>query len=157
MSCLIQVSSCTYFYISRLLHTSTPWIISLVHSSLFKTSQSSEPKHKHKIQGQEWEEMLLKGRNGGGQTVSKRHVKPASILRRFFFSFFQCFFFFWCKCDTYQTWQERRKVRESLSWALGRFVLQFLTYLLDTDIYISNFKFQIMYWAKAFIQKQLLF
>lgn len=101
-------------------------------SSLFKTSQSSAPKPN--TRGQEWEEMMLKGKNEGGQTVSKRHVKPAGILHTkvVFFSVF------WCKCDTYQTWQERRKVRESLSWALGRFVLQSLAYLLDTDIYISN-------------------
>ncbi len=110
-----------------LLHTSISWIIPLVHTSLLKTSLSSEPKPntttRARVGGDDVESKKWRRSNGIKETCEAcRHT-----LHQGFFSVF----FFWCKCDTYQTWQERRKVRESLSWALGRFVLQFLTYLLD--------------------------
>lgn len=79
---------------------------------------------------------MVKG-SDGGQTISKRHVKPCSVLHTKF-----CFFWlmFWCKCNLYQIWQERRKVR----WVLCCICIT----LVWPACFAHTFKFRICSYAR---------
>jgi len=87
----------------------------------------------------------MKGSNGGGQMVSKRHVKPGGILRTI--SFFFSVFLVQMKHLSDLTGEEKGQRTSQLGWVC---ITNFDLLVLDRHL---HFKFTIMSWEKSFNTK----